>query len=1023
MKQETRKKDIAIIGMSGTFPKSKNIKEFWTSLIEGEELITFYSDEELREIGVEENLIQNKNYIKADSVIENAESFDYKFFGYTKAEAAAMDPQIRLLHEQVWLALEDAGCNPYKYKEKIGLFLTASDNINWRNHSLLSKNEMVNPFFLKQISDKSFASTLIAYNLNLRGPSYFMETGCSSSLVCVHVACRNLLLKECSIAIAGGARVSSTNTKGYVYMDGMIDSKDGHCKAFDKDSSGTITGEGVGIVVLKRMEDAIRDKDNIYAVIRSTAVNNDGHRKVGYTAPSISGQAECIKLAHQIADIKPELITYIETHGTGTKLGDPIEIEALNKAFNYNTIHECAIGSVKTNMGHLDTTSGISGLIKTALALKNKKIPPSLHFKEANPEINFKSGPFYVNQKLTDWKTKGGIHRMAGVSSFGIGGTNAHAVLEEFVSDKQSQNDENFHLIRFSAKSMKSLENYKAELKNRLEEKDDLKIGDIAYTLQTGRNQFNFNKFLVVKTKEEILSVINESVSDSLFSGKLSPKRKIVFMCTGSGVQYVEMCKGLYDRIPYFKEMIDKGFSQLKEVTGIEFSKIIYPDQITEEFLNIINQNEYTQPLIFIFEFAIAKLLMKWGISPDYMIGHSTGEYVSACISGVFSYEQGLSLVVKRAKLMSMSDEGSMLSIELGASELHQFLTKESSIAAINSPNSCVVSGTIKAIDQLQENLQKENIPNSRLRISLGAHSFLMDNILDSFSVELKKVSFSEPKIPFISNLTGKFIKTEEACSIDYWVNHLRHTVQFSEGLINLLQEPETVFIEIGPSNALTTMFQQHQKHNIHNNIAINLIRHPKNEIDDQKFLLMKMGEIWLKGIDINWNEYYENIQINKISLPGYVFEKSKLPARVNLFERLQQENDKLTFSYENNFFEYDEKEEIDEPSEKEREVSVSYVAPSNEIEFELVEIWEDFFGIQKIGIFDDFFSLGGNSLRALTMVKLIVKYFDIEFSIKDFYGKPNIKDLAYEISLVLRVLKMDKEKSRLGNKENIIKI
>lgn len=1022
MKQEIRKKDIAIIGMSGKFPKSKNLKEFWSNLTGGEELITFYNDTELREAGVSEDYIQNPNYVKADSALENVESFDYNFFGYTKAEAAAMDPQIRALHEQVWLALEDAGCNPYQYKEKIGVFLTASDNINWRAYSLLSKNEMVNPFFLNQISDKNFASTLISYNLNLRGPSYFTDTACSSSLVCTHVAARSLLLRECSIAIAGGARIESTDTKGYMHQEGMINSKDGHCRAFDKDSSGTITGEGVGIVILKRMEDAVRDKDHIYAVIRSTAVNNDGDRKVGYTAPSIAGQAECIRLAHQIANIEPEAVTYIETHGTGTKLGDPIEIEALNKAFNYNTNHKCAIGSVKASMGHLDTTAGISGLIKTALVLKNKKIPASLHFKEANPEINFKSGPFYVNQKLSDWIIDNQNNRIAGVSSFGIGGTNAHAVLEEFVSDVQTEEDQNFHLIRFSAKSVKSLEQYQIELKNRLEEKDDLKISDLAYTLQIGRKQFGYNRFLVAKTKEEIITALTKNVHDSLFTGKLKPNKKTVFMCSGSGVQYIDMCKGLYNRIPYFKQLIGTGFQQLKEITGIDFSKIVYPDTITEDFLHTINQNEYTQPLVFIFEYAVAKLLIKWGVSPDYMIGHSTGEYVAACLSGVFSYEQGLPLVVKRAKIMSLSPEGTMLSIELSELELQQYLTKEIAIAAINSPNSCVVSGTVKAINELQADLIEKGIPNSRLRISLGAHSFLMDTVLDDYAEALKTVDFSEPKIPFISNLTGRFITAEEACSVKYWIDHLRHTVRFSDGITHLLKEPDTVFIEVGPSNALTTMFQQHQKLNTHGNIAVNVIRHPKNEIDDQKFLLSKLGELWLNGIDINWEEYHENNKVNKASLPGYVFEKTKLPARVNLFEKLQQQNDPLAFTFENDFFENDEKDE-EEIADKKGEMSLNYVAPSNEIEYGLVKIWEDFFGIQKIGIADDFFSIGGNSLKALTMVKLVAKAFDIEITIKDFYTKTTIKDLAHEISLVLKIMKMTKEKDKEVNKENIIKI
>lgn len=1021
MKQIIRKKDIAVIGMSGKFPQSDNLNQFWDNLVAGKEMINFYSDDELRNAGIEEKILNNSNFVKADSRIENHGSFDYNFFGYTKHEAAIMDPQIRLLHEQTWLALEDSGYNPSSYKDKIGAYLTASDNLNWRAYAMLTQNDKVNPFFLNQISNKNFISTLISYNLNLKGPSYFIDTACSSSLVAIHMACRSLWLKECSLAVSGGARIESTDGSGYIYQEGMVNSRDGHCKAFDKDSSGTIVGEGVGVIVLKRMEDAIRDKDHIYAIIRSSAINNDGDRKVGYTAPSIKGQAECIKLAHQVADVNPNTITYIEAHGTGTKLGDPIEIEALNKAFNYNKEHSCAIGSVKTNIGHLDTTAGVAGLIKAVLALKHKKIPASLNYNSPNPEINFESGPFQVNNKLIDWKSKNNEPLRAGVSSFGIGGTNAHVILEEYVGNNEKKDDDSYHLIRYSAKSLKSLNNYQEHLKEFIKEAEDVNLSDIAYTLLKGRKQFNYNRFLVANNKQDVISAIEQHDGELLFSGKLNSKQKIVFMCTGSGSQYINMCKDLYLNESYFKTLVDIGFDLLKKETGHNFSEIIYTDKTLKDKENIINNNEYTQPIVFIYEYAIAQLLMKWGISPDVMIGHSTGEYVAACLSGVFSFESALSLVIQRAKLMSQTQKGSMISVGLSEQNIKPFLSSDVNIAAINSPESCVISGTIDAIDHLYEKLEAKNISCSKLRISLGAHSYLMDPILDRYRLELEKISFSKPKIPFISNFTGQYI-SDEVCTPSYWINHLRSTVRFSEGLTRLLQNPSSIFIEIGPSNALTTMFQQHSDMNTNKNIALNVIRHPRQEINDQKHLLQKIGELWLNGMDINWDSFYQEKLPNKISVPGYVFTETKLPSRINVFKSLESQFQGNTNAIEDLI---KNQEDIDNENEEELEFNdrsellVKYVAPESETEQTLVYIWQDFFNMDRIGVLDDFFKLGGNSLKGVTMLKLIMKTFSVQINIRDFYKKANIKKLAAEIDLAIKIQKMSEDKKSL----NVVKI
>ncbi|MEO7976391.1 beta-ketoacyl synthase N-terminal-like domain-containing protein [Flavobacterium sp.] len=1007
MKNTSIKKDIAIIGMSGKFPKSENIEHFWKNLQEGREMIHFYSDEELKELGVN---IKEKdtNFVAASSRIDNAECFDYQFFGYTKNEAEIMDPQTRLLHEHIWLALEDAGTKTTDYGGKIGLYTAVNDNFNWRLHAKISNNNKVNPFYANQLANRSFANTLISYKLNLKGPSLIVDTACSSSLAAVHLACRNLLLKECSIAVTGGVKILTRKETGYNYEEGMIYSKDGHCRAFDDSSSGIVNGEGVGIVVLKRLEDALKDRDNIYAVIRATALNNDGNRKVGYTAPSVQGQYECINFAHRMADVTPESIGYIETHGTATKLGDPIEIEALNKAFNYNTNHSCAIGSVKTNIGHLDSAAGIAGLIKATMSIHRKSIPESLHFETPNQQINFKKGPFFVNTKLKNWKNESPLR--AGVSAFGIGGNNVHVVLEEAPERAGSDSCNPYYLLRYSAKSQWSLDKFQEKLKTFLVTKEDSKLSDLAYTLQTGRDHFKYSRFLVCESKDEAIKILESEDQEEVFSGKLKNAHKITFMCSGSGSQYLNMGKDLYRDNQFFKEFIDKGFAFLEKETGIDYAAILFAENDTKKQTIDINENRHTQPLVFVFEYAIAKTLIQLGLNPDYLIGHSTGEYVAACLSGIFSFEAALSLLIKRGELMSAAPKGGMLSIGLSKEKLTAYLNSQVSIAVINSPESCVVSGTTEGIDQLKDLLEEKDIACSQIRVSLAAHSFLMDSVLEEFKEVFSSITLSEPKIPILSNYTGEILTNEEATSVSYWVNHLRNTVQFSNGLQQLLAIKNMVFLEIGPGNVLTSVFKQHSEENIHDHIALNMVRHPSQEINDTRFFLQRLGELWFQGFDINWENYYGDYLPNKISAPAYVFHKTKFLARVNPLDNLDV-NSIGTVQY-NAGDTLKEDEEIYEEDGDRELMNTPYKEPSTATEKELVEIWQDFFSINKIGILDDFFALGGNSLKGVTMLKLIQKTFEIDIKIKDFYKKSTIKGLAAEIDLALKFVTVQEEEN-----------
>lgn len=884
MNRESIKRDIAIIGTSCKFSKSENPAQFWENLKLGNELIEFYTDDELIKLGINKSIINNPRYVKIKNFIDNSDSFDYPFFNYTKDEANLMDPQIRILHQLVWSSMEDAGYNPLSYNDKIGMYMTASDNFNWIAHSLMSENESISPFFLSQISNKNFISSLISYNLNLKGPSVTIDTACSSSLTTVHLACRSLLLKECSIALAGGIKLNTNKNVGYEYQENMIFSKDGYCRTFDSESTGTTESQGGAVVVLKKLEEAINDRDNIYAVIRSTSINNDGKRKIGYTAPSVVGQSDCIKTAHKTANVPYNTISYIEAHGTGTKLGDPVEIEALNKSFNYDTSHKCAIGSIKSNAGHLGNAAGIIGLLKTTLSIKNKMIPASLHFKNPNPEINFDNGPFYVNTILKKWEQINNSPLRAGVSSFGIGGTNVHVILEEYEKIEKQSNQRPFQLIAYSAKTKSSLNNYTEKLKDFINA-ETFDLADLAYTLKTGRADFSYKNFIVCQDIKELLFKLNENIHDQIIIEK--ENRNLIFMFPGQGSQYFEMGKDLYYHEQDFKIIMDQGFKMLFDLTGDDYSKIIGYKSNENIDKNLVNETQFTQPLLFLIEYALASLLLKWGIKPNYMIGHSLGEYVAACIAEVFSLKDALTLIVKRSQLMSEVEKGSMISIDASIDQVQELINGKLSIAAINSQTSSVVSGSQNDISDIVKVLNLNEISFSQLKTSHAFHSGMMDIVLDRYEQEFNKIKLSIPKLPFISNLTGKQILDNEAISPKYWARHLRETVNFKDGVDFLLQKSNSVFVEIGPGKTLLTFSKQNKRYS-KKDATIELVRHFNESINDNQKFTEAIGEIWNQGIKINWNEYYSFEERSRISVPTYCFDNYKLDFIVDPFQNLK---------------------------------------------------------------------------------------------------------------------------------------
>jgi amino acid adenylation domain-containing protein/non-ribosomal peptide synthase protein (TIGR01720 family) len=873
--------EIAVIGMAGKFPGAKDCHQFWSNLKNGVESLCFFSDETYLKIGGNPERIKNPYFVSSNGgLLEDKEYFDAQFFHFTPREAEVMNPQTRLLLECTWKALEDAGYNHDSYRGLIGLYVGGSDSLSWEGNLLLSgKNQELGFFTAQNLSRKDFLSTRVSYCLNLRGPSITVNTACSTSLVAIHLACQDLLSGQCNMALAGGVSLNFFPNWGYLYQEGMINSPDGHCRAFDAKSAGTNGGEGVGVVVLKALDQAIEERCHIYAVIKGTAINNDGNSKIGYEAPSINGQAGVIRTCHKDADIHPESISYIEAHGTGTSIGDPIEFEALVRAFNTNKRRFCGIGSVKTNIGHLDTAAGVAGFIKTVLALKHRQLPPTLHFQTPNPKFDLQNSPFYVVNQLKDWKNDRYPLR-AGVSSFGIGGTNAHIILEETPKgtgglDPLTVRD--YQLILLSAKTQSALDKMMINLGEYLKENPDIHIADAAYTLQVGRRAFNHRKMVICSNREEAVEGISpENPGNSRMFSLQNQDPPVVFVFPGLGGQYENMGRQLYEKESLFRQEMDHCFEILKPLMNVDIKEILYPRESVskvcgEERPEKINQIEIAQIVIFTFEYALAKLLMKWGISPQAMIGYSFGEYTAACLSGVFSLEDALKLITLRGSLINKVSCGAMLSVPLEQEKLVSMLPRQLSIA-IDNGDSCIVAGLVPAIEAFQQEMKFKGYLCMRLPNSHALHSPIMEPILEEFAQIVKSITLKAPAIPYISNVTGCWITVEDTVDPGYWCRHLRQMVRFSTGIKELVKEPDTLFIEIGPGRDLSALLRRYISKGSHQEV-INLVRPSEKEVSDVYYILHKLGQLWLRGVKIDWSEFYSGERRYRVPLPTYPFE------------------------------------------------------------------------------------------------------------------------------------------------------
>ena len=872
---------VAIIGMAGRFPGARNLAEFWENLSRGRETISRFALAEMEPASAREAaLMREPGYVPARGVLDGAETFDAAFFGILPNEAEVMDPQHRVFLECAWHALEDAGYDPETHGRPIGVFAGMSNNSFFAAHVLghLEAIERVGDDATMMANEKDYLATRVSYKLNLRGPSINVVTACSTSLVAVCQAVQSLLTFQCDMALAGGVSVKCPQKRGYPYREGFILSPDGHCRAFDAQAEGTVFSNGVGVVILKRLSEALADGDHIEAVIRGSAVNNDGSSKVSFAAPSVDGQAQAIALAHAIAGTDPSTIGYVETHGTGTALGDPVEIAGLTQAFRSGGAAGtgfCALGALKPNIGHLDAAAGVAGLIKTVLVLKNRQIPPLLHFQQPNQQLRLEESPFFVNTTLQEWHS-GGVPRHAGVSSFGAGGTNAHVVLEEAPEPSPAPAARLSQLLVLSARSAAALDAATENFRDHLERHQDESLADAAYTLQIGRRAFKHRRVLVCSDPREALKLLAQPGSNRVFTGNANQRFEgVAFLFPGQGAQYVNMGRALYQSEAGFRNEVDECSEVLRPLLGEDLRAILYPpEEGVTAAQQRITQTCVTQPALFVIEYALAQLWMSWGIQPAAMIGHSLGEYVAACLAGVFTRDDALQLLARRARLMQELPPGSMLAVRAQLDDFAAELTPATAVAALNSPKLTVISGDYAAIAELEARLTARDVAHKRLPTSHAFHSPMMEPIVSSLAKAVSAIPRHAPKKRWVSGLTGNLITDAEATDPAYWAQQMRQPVRFMDGAGRLMG-PGLVLLEVGPGQALTSLARQHPARRPEQLVLTSL--HPAQEsTGDLDCMIAAAGRMWAAGIHIDWAAFHGDAKRRRISLPTYPFERKR---------------------------------------------------------------------------------------------------------------------------------------------------
>ncbi len=970
---EEQGNDIAVIGMAGRFPGARELRDFWRNLREGVESISFFSQNELeRSPLIPEEVWNHPAFVRAGGILEGADLFDHGFFDIPLREAQWMDPQQRLFLQCAWAALEDAAYDPSRFPGRISLYAGAGASGHLLSLLGEARKDPSAGLELATSGPESLAMKT-SFKLQLRGESVAVYTACSTGLVAIHMACQSLLTRQSDIALAGAVRISSPQRTGYLYQEGLIHSPDGHCRAFDHRAAGTVSSNGVGVVVLKPLEDALRDGDHIHAVIKGSAINNDGHQKAGYTAPSVEGQAEVIADALAYAGLEGDDIQYVEAHGTGTALGDPIEVAALTRAFRKTTERRgfCGLGSLKTNLGHLDAAAGVAGLIKVALALKHEELPPSLHFERPNPEIDFERSPFVVNTALKPWP-RNGVPRRAGVSAFGIGGTNAHVVLEEAPVPEASKADSRpRRLVTLSARTPTALETMARELASHVEAGPGVALADVAFTRNVGRRAFEYRQSVVAADAAELVERLRQLPA----AVEANRTRRVAFLFPGQGAQAVGMGRELHAAEPGFRKDVDAALARLEPSLAAEVRALLLPAAGQEEgAARRLADPRVALPALFIVEHALARLWMAWGVKPHAMLGHSYGEYVAACVAGVLSPEDGLRLAVARGTLMARMPPGAMLSVGLGETELLPLLVEGLSLAALNGPDRCVVSGPVEAIERLERTLSGRGVGMVRLPAAHAFHSSAVEPLMPDLARVVSGLRLQVPRLRYVSSLTGTWIRPEEATDPAYWARQMRQPVRFAAGLEVLLADGCSALLEVGPGQELTSLCRPRVRQDKRMISVPSLRRRPSES--DHAGLLRSFGELWSAGVEVDWSKFHAGGAGRRIPLPTYPFEEKS--CRLESTAVLPVPDAPAT-------------------------VKAPMAAPRSEIERRVMEIWRERLGPVEIGPNDDFLELGGNSLMAAQMLTRLRETFSVQLPLGALFDSPTVAGISARIESLLQ--------------------
>ncbi len=975
---------LAVVGLACRFPGAATPEQFWENLAGGVESISLLGSPDAN------------GYQAACGVVENADQFDAAFFGYSPREALLLDPQHRVFLECAWAALEDAGYDPSRFPGAIGVYAGSSET-RYARALMAQRHRLggVSEFQIRIATGMDFLTTRVAYKLGLTGPAVTVQTACSTSLVAIHLAAQALLTGDCDMALAGGVTVHVPTDPGE-YTEGGILSLDGHCRTFDAAANGTVGGDGAGVVVLRRLADALADGDTIRAILRGSAVNNDGFDKIGYTAPSIEGQARVIRAAQLIAETEPETISYIEAHGTGTPLGDPIEIAALTQAFRHGTERRgfCRIGSVKTNIGHTDAAAGVAGFIKTVLALQHREFPPSLHFTTPNPQIDLAASPFVVPVRRTPWAATG-TPRRAGVSALGIGGTNAHAVLEEAPAMPPSRPGRPYQLLVLSARTRGALEAASGRLLEHLNRHPGMALADAAWTLQTGRKEHRYRRFVVAEQASDAAAKLSEASSTGMIGEAAEGRRPpVVFLFPGQGGQHIGMAGELYRHEPAFAAAVDECAELASGPLGLDLRSVLYPAGDPEHAAQRLNSMTVGQVSIFVVEYALARLWSAWGVRPDAVLGHSLGAYAAACTAGVFSLPDAVRLVVARGQLLDTLSEGAMLAVPLPEPEVLPLLGDELSLAAINGAAQCVISGPAARIDALAAALSARGIDARRLRIPAGAHSTLVEPILAEFERRVSELNLQAPSVPWISETTGTWVTGGDVIRPGYWTAHLRQPVRFADALSTALRTPGQVLVEVGPGRTLITLARQHP--GFGNTLAMPTLSHAAESASDLSVALTAAGRLWAAGVPLHWAGLHEGEQRRRVPLPTYPFQGQRY--RVEAPESVQAAPA--------------EAEPLRPPEPPQEDERPRHLPPRTEREHAVCKAFAEVLGVTGVDLSDNFFDLGGDSLIATQLTAWIRRTYQVTVSVREVLSRPTPGALASLLDTRLSTVSLPQKES-----------